>query len=52
MTADERNELARIKKAWSDLLDKHEADKLGPIAVALWASLHVDRLIALAESRP
>lgn len=49
MSADEKRELADIKKHWSHLIDKHNEGRLPPIGIALWASIHVDRLIALAE---
>ena len=53
MTPAERAELADIKHRWSALLDKCNdgtlSDSAGQIGIALFATLNIDRLIALAE---
>lgn len=55
MTARERQELADIKRRWSALLDKCNdgtlSDTAGQLGIALFATLNVDRLIAIAEAR-
>lgn len=47
-------EIADIKRHWHQLLDQHNSgalsDKVAPVAIALWATLNVDKLIALAEA--
>ena len=53
MSNRERAELADIKRRWSTLLDKCNdgtlSDSAGQIGIALFATLNVDRLIAIAE---
>lgn len=51
MTLTEKCELADIKRKWEDLCDRFNADRISAAGVALWATLHVDKLIALAEAR-
>lgn len=55
MSAREKAELADIKRRWSTLLDKCNdgtlSDTAGQLGIALFATLNVDRLISLAESR-
>lgn len=45
-------EIAAIKRDWHQLLDEHNSgalsDKVAPPPIALWATLNVDKLIALA----
>ncbi len=55
MSPREKAELADIKRRWSTLLDKCNdgtlSDAAGQLGIALFATLNVDRLISLAESR-
>ena len=54
MTSQERAELADIKRRWSTLLDKCNDGTLsgsaGQIGIALFATMNIDRLIAIAEA--
>lgn len=54
MTPAERAELADIKYRWGALLDKCNDGRLSesaaPIGIALFATMNIDRLIALAEA--
>jgi hypothetical protein len=54
MTSREKAELADIKRRWSALLDKCNdgtlSDSAEQIGIALFATLNIDRLIAIAES--
>lgn len=53
MSNRERAELADIKRRWSTLLDKCNdgtlSDSAGQIGIALFATMNIDRLIAIAE---
>ncbi len=55
MSPPEKAELADIKRRWSALLDKCNdgtlSDSAAQIGIALFATLNVDRLIILAETR-
>ena len=54
MSERERAELADIKRRWSTLLDKCNdgtlSDSAGQIGIALFATMNIDRLIAIAEA--
>lgn len=54
MSERERAELDDIKRRWSALLEKCNdgtlSDSAGQIGIALFATLNIDRLIAIAEA--